>query len=119
MRFLADESCDFGVVRVLRASGFDVAAVGEMSPRATDEAVIALAVSEARVLLTEDKDFGQLVYASGHPSPGVILIRYPGRARQELFRAINDVARRDETELRSSFVVLQPGRIRFGRAPTK
>jgi predicted nuclease of predicted toxin-antitoxin system len=119
VRFLADESCDFGVVRVLRASGFDVAAVGEISPRATDEAVIALAVREARVLLTEDKDFGQLVYASAQPSPGVILIRYPGRARRDLFRAIGEVARRDETQLRSSFIVLQPGRIRFGRVPGK
>ena len=58
MRFLADESCDFAVVRALREAGHDVAAITEISPRATDEAVIERAAREERMLLTEDKDFG-------------------------------------------------------------
>lgn len=61
MRFLADESCDFAVVRALRASGHDVTAVADVKPRADDETVIRLALEESRVLLTEDKDFGILV----------------------------------------------------------
>jgi len=76
VRFLADESCDFSVVRALRAAGFDVLAISELSPRALDETVIDLAVRDDRVLLTEDKDFGQLVYASARPSAGVILLRF-------------------------------------------
>ncbi len=77
MRFLADESCDFGIVQALRAAGHEVLAVAEVTPRAEDPAVIDLAVREGRVLLTEDKDFGQLVFASGSASSGVILFRYP------------------------------------------
>jgi len=50
-RFLADESCDFAAVRALRAGGFDVMAVVEHSPGATDDQVIALSVKEGRVLL--------------------------------------------------------------------
>ena len=65
MRFLADESCDFAVVKALRAPGHDVTAVVEISLRAKDPAVLALARSEARVLLTEDKDFGLLAFAGG------------------------------------------------------
>jgi len=42
VRFLADESCDFAVVRALRAVGHDVAAIAEISARATDEVVIVL-----------------------------------------------------------------------------
>ncbi len=63
MRFLADENCDFAVVRALRAAGHDVVAIVEISPRAEDNVVIDLAMREGRILLTEDKDFGQLVYA--------------------------------------------------------
>ncbi len=55
MRFLADESCDFGVVRILRASGHDVLAVSEISPRLSDEDVALWARREDRVLLTEDR----------------------------------------------------------------
>ncbi len=61
MRFLADESCDFAVVRALRAAGHDVVAVTEMAPAANDETVIEIALNDGRLLLTEDKDFGQLV----------------------------------------------------------
>ncbi|MBI4607681.1 MAG: DUF5615 family PIN-like protein [Candidatus Rokubacteria bacterium] len=44
MRFLADESCDFAVVRALRAAGHDVVAIAEISPRATDEGVLEHAI---------------------------------------------------------------------------
>ena len=74
MRFLADESCDFAVVRALHATGHDVLAVAEIAPRADDAHVIRLAVSQQRVLLTEDKDFGQLVFAHGTRAHGVVLL---------------------------------------------
>ena len=109
-RFLADESCDFAVIRALRQAGHDVLAVVEHSPGATDQAVITLAVEQARVLITEDTDFGQLVFAHAQPWTGVILLRYPARARAELpGQVVAFVAQAAETAL-SAFVVLQPGR---------
>jgi predicted nuclease of predicted toxin-antitoxin system len=114
MRFMADESCDFAVVRVLRAAGHDVAAVTEISPRAEDGEVIDLAVREERILLTEDKDFGQLVYASRRTSSGVILLRFPARARTGLAKAVAQLVRRRGEELTGRFIVVQPGRIRIG-----
>ena len=88
MRFLADESCDFGVVGILRASGHDVLAVSEISPRLSDEDVALWARREQRILLTEDKDFGQLAFASGDPSGGLILIRFPAGTRAGLPSAV-------------------------------
>ncbi|MGH7822318.1 MAG: DUF5615 family PIN-like protein, partial [Candidatus Binatia bacterium] len=58
MRFLADESCDFAVVRALRAAAHDVVAIVETAPGAEDELVMGLALREQRILLTEDRDFG-------------------------------------------------------------
>ena len=58
LRFLADESCDFAVVRALRAKGYDVLAVSEFMQRSDDRDLIDLAYREGRILLTEDKDFG-------------------------------------------------------------
>ena len=115
MRFLADESCDFNVVRELRAAGFDVLAVVEVSPRAADAQVIELAIVEDRILLTEDKDFGQLVYASAEASPGVVLIRYPASARQSLPPATLELIRYRGEQLRDGIVVLQRGRVRIRR----
>jgi Domain of unknown function (DUF5615) len=50
--------------------------ITERMPGAEDEQVIKLAATERRLLLTEDKDFGQLVFAAAKDNSGVILIRY-------------------------------------------
>lgn len=113
MRFLADESCDFAVVRALREAGHDVAAVRELSPGVADEAVIDFAVREHRILLTEDKDFGQLVYAHAANPPGVIFIRFPGNARQSLVKAVVQLIAMGEEKIKGHFIVVQPGRIRM------
>jgi predicted nuclease of predicted toxin-antitoxin system len=115
MRFLADESCDFAVVRALRASGHDVKAVVELALGAPDDAVLELAVQDRCVLLTEDKDFGQLVFAAGASNTGVIFIRYPASARTTLPQVILDLVEREQARLTGSFIVVQPSRIRILR----
>jgi predicted nuclease of predicted toxin-antitoxin system len=116
MRFLADESCDFRVVRALRNAGYDVTAVIELAPGADDAAIIDMAVRERRIFLTEDRDFGQLVYAAAAPTAGVILLRFPAAARTTLPALVVDLVARYGEKLSLRFVVLQPGRIRFGRS---
>jgi predicted nuclease of predicted toxin-antitoxin system len=115
VRFLADESCDFAVVVALRAAGHDVKAVAEVAPAAADDVVLALARSEGRVLLTEDKDFGQLAHAGGHKTAGVILIRFPASARSAVGQAVVNVAATLGDRIRSAFVVAEPGRARISR----
>ena len=117
MRFLADESCDFGVVRALRAAGHDVSAVVDVSPGADDEQVLTIAGTESRVLLTEDKDFGLLAFASGSRTAGVVLIRFPATARAGLGQAVVDVVAELSDRLAAAFVVVEPGRARVSRLP--
>ena len=119
MRFLADESCDFAAVRALRAAGHDVLAVAEALPQADDERVTDLAVRGRRVLLTEDKDFGQLVYADKRATAGVILIRFPAKARGGLGNAVVELVAAQGGQLARRFVVLQPGRVRLARMPSR
>ena len=117
--FLADESCDFAVVRALRAAGHDVLAVAEQAPGARDEDVIRLATSERRILLTEDKDFGQLVFAAGKETCGVIFIRYPARLRSDLPQRVLDAVKRESSRMQTAFVVLQPKRMRISSLPKR
>jgi predicted nuclease of predicted toxin-antitoxin system len=77
MRFLADESCDFALVRALCSDGRDVAAVSEFQQRSVDRQIMEMAYNEGRILLTEDKDFGWLAFVGHLDNPGVILIRFP------------------------------------------
>jgi predicted nuclease of predicted toxin-antitoxin system len=112
--FLADENCDFAVVRALREAGHDVVSVAELSPRASDQLVLDLAGREHRILLTEDKDFGRLVFADSQASGGVIFIRYTANARAELPHAVLRLVASRGQDLAGRFVVMQPGRVRVG-----
>jgi uncharacterized protein with PIN domain len=61
-RLLADENIAASLVRALREDGIDVSYVAELASGITDDEVLDLAKAEARLLLTEDKDFGELVF---------------------------------------------------------
>jgi len=113
MRFLADENCDFTVVRALRAAGHDVLCVSEITPRAEDSEVIKLADDEKRILLTEDKDFGQLVYSHGQKTLGVIFLRFPTSARRQISRDVVNLVKQQGEKLAGCFITVC-GLIRVG-----
>ena len=115
MRFLADESCDFAVVRALRKKGYDVVAVSEVAQGASDAEVVQRAVEEDRTLLTEDKDFGELVYAYRVATPGVILIRFPAKARRQMVQTVLSLVESRGEALLGAFVVVEPGAVRLRR----
>jgi predicted nuclease of predicted toxin-antitoxin system len=117
LSFLADESCDFAVVRVLRAHGYDVRAVSEEMCRSVDRELLQIAQQENRILVTEDKDFGWLVFVERSDSAGVVLLRFPAGSRAELCATVDRLVSEHADALREAFTVVQPGRIRITRRP--
>lgn len=76
MRLCANENLPGDCIAALRAAGHDVLWIREIMPGAPDDAVLARALAEQRVLLTFDKDFGDLVFHRGHnASCGIVLFR--------------------------------------------
>lgn len=76
MRFMADENFPRHAVAALRESGFDVAWITEVASGASDDDVLASSAAEGRVLLTFDKDFGELAFRRRLPATcGVVLFR--------------------------------------------
>ena len=71
MKFLVDECTGTSVVACLRDEGHDAVAVVEVMPEADDEEILDRAVAEGRIVVTNDKDFGELVYRSGWEHRGV------------------------------------------------
>jgi predicted nuclease of predicted toxin-antitoxin system len=71
MRFLADENFPLDSVRLLRSRGHDALAAAESLSGSRDEQILALAARDGRVLLTFDRDYGELIYRRGLPVPPV------------------------------------------------
>jgi predicted nuclease of predicted toxin-antitoxin system len=117
VRFLADESVDVAVINALRRNRHDVLAIVEPCPGATDQDVANLAQSENRVLLTEDRDFGRMVYAQLQTVGGVLYLRYPSVVRPAFAQQVVEFVKGQDEALMGTFVVLQPGRARISRLP--
>ena len=78
MRLLANENFPGLAITAMRSHGHDVAWVREDSPGISDHAVLSRATTEERILITFDKDFGELVFRLGLKAPsGIILFRIP------------------------------------------
>ena len=75
MKLVADESVEGPTVSALRAAGHVVLSIAETTPGIEDTAVLAIALKEEALLLTADKDFGELVFRNREEHCGVLLIR--------------------------------------------
>lgn len=115
MRFLANENFRGPAVRALEASAHDVVWVRLVMPAATDAEVLARAAREERILLTFDKDFGELAGHTGlPPNCGVILLRMSMPRPGDSGRRIADlITARDDWA--AHFSVVEPGRVRMRR----
>jgi len=75
VRWLVDECVDAGLATLLFESGHDVVYMSDVAPRASDPDVLNRADREGRLLPTENKDFGDLVFRQARPVPGLVLVR--------------------------------------------
>ena len=114
MRILANENVSATVIQGLRADGHDVVAAKEWLPGADDEAVLRRAQAEGRILVTHDKDFGELAYRRGLPATcGIVLLRLSGTDRNaDSRRALSILASRTDWEGHFSVVTADRTRMR-------
>lgn len=113
MIFLADESVAGPTIERLRSDGWTVHSIRETEPGIPDDQVLARANSMQAVLLTEDKDFGELVWQHGASHPGIVLIRLSALARDRRNTAVSDTIRDHAAELAGAFSVITPSGIRI------
>lgn len=112
MNFLADEGVDFPVVQKLRSDGHAVLYVAEMDPGISDEEVLASANEKDALLLTADKDFGELVYRLRRVSAGVLLMRLAGLSPASKAQLVSPVVHDHGDKLIQTFIVLTSGMVR-------
>jgi len=115
MNVMADESVDGLIVRRLRSDGHAVEAIAETSPSISDEEVLGRAAGSGRVLLTADKDFGELVYRLGRAHTGIVLLRLAGLPSADRAEIVSEVFRVRVAEVPGSFTVVEQETVRVRR----
>ena len=117
MNLVVDESVDNLIVDALRRSGHDVLYISEFAPSIDDDTVLDLANWHDALLVTEDKDFGELVFRNRRVHTGVVLIRLSGLSTQAKIQSVSTTFANQGPELRNAFSVISPGRVRIRRHP--
>lgn len=106
MRFLSDENVRHSAAEALRAQGHDVLEVDDAMPSARDEAVLRRAGDERRILITNDRDFGELVFYRGHAAYGVILLRLKHDTREAVSRRLLQTVELYQDKLAGHFILV-------------
>lgn len=115
MNLVADENIDRRIVERLRLDGHQVDWIVELSPSVSDEEVLLRAASGGALLITEDKDFGELVYRRRLSHAGVLLIRLEGLDNSAKAEVVSRAVRDNEMELSGGFSVVSADSIRIRR----
>ena len=117
MNFIADESVDRHIVDRLRADGHDVVYIAEIEPGAIDEELLTMANDRKALLLTSDKDFGELVFRQGLVSGGVLLMRLAGLSQDTKAKLVSTVIRSHVRQIPQAFTVVTSGAVRIRQLP--
>lgn len=117
IKFLVDESVEFRIVLSLRKLGFDVTSVSEENPSISDSEVIKVSSQQKRVLITNDKGFGGLVFKEKYKSHGVILIRLPDQNVEEKILRLDKIIQSKAEELENLFTTITEKQIRSKQLP--
>lgn len=117
VRLLADENVQAPLVQALRDEGHDVLYIAEQASGITDDEVLSMAAQQERLLLTEDKDFGELVFRLKRGLPGVILLRLTDVSWQSRYRRLSKLFGEFGERLERRYVVVEGERFRFRNLP--
>ncbi len=117
MRFFADENIPGSILQWLRDQGYDVESASEIQQGALDEHWLSLAETQQRLILTSDKDFGELIYRERLTSFGVILLRMSNLPVSQWVTRIQEAWAIVEANPLRRFIVISPKRVRVRTIP--
>jgi predicted nuclease of predicted toxin-antitoxin system len=113
MRFLADENISRLVIERIRAAGFDVMSISATLSGASDNDVLVTADREGRILITEDRDFGELVVRQRLGVLGIIMLELDRLSNVAEAEIVVRVVSTHRDKLHDNLLVIEPGRVRI------
>ena len=111
--FLADESVDYRIISALRHQGFKIYSIADISPGMNDSDVLSYCFENNCILISEDKDFGELTIRFKKPNHGLILLRLIGLDISSKKDLVIKVFLQSQSEFRNAYSVLNIKKLRI------
>lgn len=113
LKFLVDVGVGKMIEEWLKDNGYDVKNIREINPRMEDRDILKMAVNEGRMVITMDKDFGELIYKSGLLHSGILLLRMEDARADEKVSIVKEILEKYDEKMQNKFCVFQNGKIRI------
>lgn len=113
MRFLIDECTGPSVAKWLEERGHDVYSVYEKSRGSDDETILSIANKNNYILITNDNDFGELIFRQKKPHKGIILLRLEDSRPKNKIAVLNKLLQSYSDQLNNNFVVVTEKKVRI------
>lgn len=113
MKLIADENIEWGIVSRLRSEGFEVYYIPENEQGLDDVTILRLSRESSALLLTADKDFGELVFRQGEATAGVILVRLAGLSEKSKAEIVLKALQTYGKEMMGNFSVISHSQLRI------
>jgi len=113
MNFLADESVDYNIFKALKLKGYEIEHVLDLFPGVSDVQVVSYAFKNKSIILTEDKDFGELIIRFKMDITGVILMRFVNTPFDDKSKIVLNAFEKFRAEMHNSLTVISDKKIRI------
>ncbi len=113
LKLLIDVGLGRKVEEWLKHKNYDAKLIRDINPRMSDVEILKIAVFEKRLIITMDKDFGELIYKSKWPHSGVLLLRLEDERAEEKIRVVETILKDYSTEIISKFSVFKNNKLRI------
>ena len=113
LKFALDVGVGNKVGQYLMNEGYDALLIASINPNMADFEILAIAENEKRMVVTMDKDFGELVYHSGKAHAGVLLLRLEDATGDEKVEVMQFIMDNFKDQLENKFCVFKNGQLRI------
>ncbi len=113
IKFIADVNVEKVIVDYLLEEGYDIKWIPDYNCEMLDEDLLEMAKVEGRILITNDKDFGELIFLQKRLSVGIILIRIKGQKVEVKLKLIKKLFQNYRNKLLNNFIIITDKKLRF------
>lgn len=113
LKLIIDVNVGHKIEQWLTANAYDVRLIRDLDPRMSDKDILQMAIHEQRIVVTMDKDFGEMVYREGKKHAGVLLLRLEQTPSATKISILSHILANYADQLVGKFAVYQAGRLRI------
>ncbi|MFB6100577.1 MAG: DUF5615 family PIN-like protein [Candidatus Nanohalobium sp.] len=112
MKFIVDESTGKSIADFLEEGGYDTVFVGAEMKSASDSEIMERALEEKRIIVTNDKDFGELTIREGRDAEGILLLRLQLETPENKKKVLENILENHGDKIEGNLVIAREDQIK-------